>query len=154
MRRYAPFNCAIRQLYLAIGAIRFALELGIFQNPCMNIGKVIRAIRTERGQSLETVALDVGTDASNLSRIERGLQQPSEDALRGIAAALKSSVAELYALAEGETLAKSRSTTGLQPADLVKDAVQMRKYFRSLTPEYQKVALELVKTLARVQQKS
>lgn len=120
----------------------------------MNIGKVIRALRTEQGQSLETVALDVGTDASNLSRIERGLQQPSEEALRAIAAALKSSVAELYALAEGETLAKSRSTMGLQPADLVKDAVQIRKYFRSLTPEYQKVALELVKTLARVQHKA
>ena len=73
--------------------------------------------------------------------------------MSAIAAALKSTVAELYALAEGATLTKSRSTTGLQPADLVKDAVQMRKYFRALTPEFQKVALELVKTLARVQQK-
>ncbi len=42
----------------------------------MNIGKVIRALRTERGDSLETLAFEVGTDASNLSRIERGLQQP------------------------------------------------------------------------------
>lgn len=127
---------------------------GNFQNSGMNIGKVIRALRTEREESLEKVAFDIGTDASNLSRIERGLQQPTEEALRAIAAALKTTVAELYALAEGETLAKSRSTTGLQPADLMKDAVQMRKYFRSLTPEYQKVALELVKTLARVQTKS
>jgi transcriptional regulator with XRE-family HTH domain len=134
--------------------MRFALCLGIFQNPAMNIGKVIRALRTGRGESLEKLALDVGTDASNLSRIERGLQQPSEDALRAIAAALESSVAELYALAEGQTLAKSRPTSALQPADLVKDAVQMRRYFRSLTPEYQKVALELVKTLVRVQHKA
>ena len=146
--------CVLRQFYLAICAMRFADSLGVFQNACMNIGKVIRALRTERGDSLEKIALDIGTDASNLSRIERGLQQPSEEALRAIAAALKTSVAELYALSEGETLAKSRSTTGLQSADLIKDAVQMRKYFRSLTPEYQKVALELVKTLARVQQKS
>ena len=36
----------------------------------------------------------------------------------------------------------------------MKDAVQMRKYFRTLTPQYQKVALELVKTLARVQHKT
>ena len=120
----------------------------------MNIGKVIRALRTERAESLEKVALDIGTDASNLSRIERGLQQPSEEALRAIATALQTSVAELYALAEGETLAKSRSTTGLQPEDLLKDAIQMRKYFRSLTPEYKKVALELVKTLVRVQSRS
>ena len=53
----------------------------------MNIGKVIRALRTERGDSLETLAFEVGTDASNLSRIERGLQQPSEDVLKAIAAA-------------------------------------------------------------------
>ena len=134
--------------------MRFALCLGIFQNPGMNIGKVIRALRTGRGESLEKLALDVGTDASNLSRIERGLQQPSEEALRAIAGALETSVAELYALAEGKSLAKSRLTSALQPADLMKDAVQMRRYFRSLTPEYQKVALELVKTLARVQHKA
>ena len=120
----------------------------------MNIGKVIRALRTERAESLEKVALDIGTDASNLSRIERGLQQPSEETLRAIATALQTSVAELYALAEGETLAKSRSTTGLQAEDLLKDAIQMRKYFRSLTPEHKKVALELVKTLVRLQARS
>ena len=139
---------------MAIGAIRFALIDWNFQNPGMNIGKVIRALRTEAQKSLEDVALDIGTDASNLSRIERGLQQASEESLRSIAAALKTSVAEIYALAEGKTLAKGGSATGLQPADLQKDAVQMRKYFRSLTPEYQKLALELVKTLARVQHKS
>ena len=120
----------------------------------MNIGKVIRALRTERAESLEKVALDIGTDASNLSRIERGLQQPSEEALRAIATALQTSVAELYALTEGRSLSKSRSSTGLEPSDLMKDAVQMRKYFRTLTPEYKKVALELVKTLARVQPKT
>ena len=120
----------------------------------MNIGKVIRALRTERGESLEKVAFDIGTDASNLSRIERGLQQPSEEALKGIAASLRTSVAELYALAEGRELAKPEGEHGLFPADLEKEAVQMRRYFRSLTPEYKKVALELVKTLVRVQQKA
>ena len=139
---------------MAICAMRFAFKCWNFQNPHMNIGKVIRALRNEREKSLEEVALDIGTDASNLSRIERGLQQPTEDALRAIAAALKTSVAELYALSEGRTLSKSGSATGLQPADLAKDAVQMRRYFRSLTPEFQKVALELVKTLVRVQHKS
>ena len=36
----------------------------------------------------------------------------------------------------------------------MKDAVQMRRYFRSLTPADQKVTLELVKTLVRVQHKA
>lgn len=139
---------------MAICASRFARIARAFQNPGMNIGKVIRALRTEAQKSLEDVALDIGTDASNLSRVERGLQQPSDESLRAIAAVLQTSVAEIYALAEGRTLGEAGSSTAFQPADLQKDAVQMRKYFRSLTPEYQKVALELVKTLARVQHKS
>lgn len=120
----------------------------------MNIGKVIRALRTERGDSLETLAFEVGTDASNLSRIERGLQQPSEDVLKAIAAALQSSIAELYALAEGRTFATESTSSEVHPDDLARDAVQMRRYFRSLSPEYQKLALEIVKTLVRTQAKS
>jgi transcriptional regulator with XRE-family HTH domain len=120
----------------------------------INIGKVIRALRTERGDSLEKLAFEVGTDASNLSRIERGLQQPSEEGLRAIAVALQTSVAELYALAEGRSLKAGATQASVHPADLGREAVQMRKYFRSLTPEYQKLALEIVKTLARTQSKT
>lgn len=120
----------------------------------MNIGKVIRALRTERGDSLEKLAFEVGTDASNLSRIERGLQQPSEEVLKAISAALQSSIAELYALAEGRTFATESIRSDVHPDDLARDAVQMRRYFRSLSPEYQKLALEIVKTLVRTQAKS
>ncbi|MBY0409695.1 MAG: helix-turn-helix transcriptional regulator [Burkholderiaceae bacterium] len=120
----------------------------------MNIGKVIRALRTERGDSLEKLAFDVGIDASNLSRVERGIQQASEEVLKAIAAALQSSVAELYALAEGRTLAAGKATSEVHPDDLARDAVLMRRYFRSLSPEYQKLALEIVKTLVRTQAKS
>ena len=42
----------------------------------------------------------------------------------------------------------------LRPEDMGRDAIQMRKFFRSLTPEYQNLALELVKTMARAQPKS
>lgn len=120
----------------------------------MNIGKVIRALRTERGASLEKVALDVGTDASNLSRIERGLQQPTEDGLKAIAAVLQTSVAQLYALAEGSSLKKANVNNQISASDLQKEAIQMRRYFRALKPENQIVALELVKTLVRLQQKN
>ena len=120
----------------------------------MEIGGVIRALRTAKNQSLESVAFDSGTDASNLSRIERGLQAPSAEGLRAIAKALGTSVGELYALAEGKTLSKTQSVTGLQPSDLAKEAVQMRRYFRLLTPEYQTLALELIKTMAKAQRKN
>ena len=72
----------------------------------------------------------------------------------GIAAALQSSVAELYALAEGRTFATGSASSEVHPDDLARDAVQMRRYFRSLSPEYQKLALEIVKTLVRTQAKS
>ncbi|MFM2449415.1 MAG: hypothetical protein RIS44_1865 [Pseudomonadota bacterium] len=119
----------------------------------MEIGGVIRALRMAKGQSLESVALDAGTDGSNLSRIERGVQRVSADGLQAIAKALGCTAAELYALAEGKTLGRVSSAVGLQPADLEKDAVQMRRHFRRLRPDYQKLALEMVKTLVRLQQK-
>ena len=134
--------------------MRFVSQPRTFQNSAMNIGKVIRALRTERGDSLEKLAFEAGTDASNLSRVERGLQQPSEDALKAIAMALHTSVAELYALAEGRSLAASSARASVHPDDLGREAVQMRRYFRSLSPEYQKLALEIVKTLVRTQTKN
>jgi transcriptional regulator with XRE-family HTH domain len=125
----------------------------IFRIAPVEIGGVIRALRMAKGQSLESVALDAGADGSNLSRIERGVQRLSADGLQAIAKALGCTAAELYALAEGKTLGRASSSAGLEPADLEKDAVQMRRYFRRLRPEFQKLALELVKTLARLQQR-
>lgn len=120
----------------------------------MHIGKVIRALRNERGISLESLAFDAGTDASNLSRVERGVQQATEEGLKAIASALGTSVAALYALAEGKSLAENKDSPSDLTADLSREAVQMRKYFRALTPEYQHLALELVKTLVKAQGKA
>ncbi len=120
----------------------------------MHIGQVIRVLRTERGATLESLAFEAGTDASNLSRIERGVQQPTEEGLKAIAGALGTSVAAMYALAGGKQLTGDEVAGLLRTEDMGREAIQMRKYFRSLTPEYQKLALELVKTLARTQPKS
>ncbi len=117
----------------------------------MEIGKVIRALRNEKGASLESLAFDAGTDASNLSRIERGVQQPTEDRLRTNATALGTTIAALYATAEGKSLVGTRNRNSLDLDDLENESVQMRRYFDSLTLEYRKMALELVKTLSRVQ---
>jgi transcriptional regulator with XRE-family HTH domain len=37
----------------------------------------IRQVRKQRGQTIEQVAAAVGTDAGNMSRIERLMQRPS-----------------------------------------------------------------------------
>lgn len=39
----------------------------------------IRTIRIKRGNTLSEVAKAVGTDAGNMSRIERGVQRPSPE---------------------------------------------------------------------------
>ncbi|QHE84887.1 hypothetical protein [Hydrogenophaga sp. BPS33] len=44
-------------------------------------------------------------------------------------------------------------TQALEP-DMGREATQMRKHFRMLTPEYQRLALELVKTSAKAQAKA
>ena len=45
----------------------------------------LRQLRQKRGKSLEDVAAAVGTDAGNLSRIERGIQLPSGQLAQRIA---------------------------------------------------------------------
>lgn len=119
----------------------------------MQIGKVIRALRNERGLSLESLAFDAGTDASNLSRVERGLQQLSEEGMKSVAKALGTSVAAMYAMAEGKRLAGDKDGPFVSADEMGREATQMRKYFRGLSPEYQRIALELVKTLAKTQTK-
>jgi|SRR5450830_1046382 len=66
----------------------------------MNIGQVLRKIRKERKASLEEIALVAGTDAANLSRVERGKQRLTPDMLENVAKALDVPVSSLYLIAE------------------------------------------------------
>jgi transcriptional regulator with XRE-family HTH domain len=118
-------------------------------NQRMKIGQVIRSLRAERGYTLERVALDVGTDASNLSRIERGLQQPSGTLLSSIAATLGTSVSAIYGALE-------RSGTPIQQIsldeidgleDISNESIRLRRYFRALSPSNKILALEMIRLL-------
>ncbi len=119
----------------------------------MEIGHVIRALRKKRGESLEKVAFEAGTDASNLSRIERGIQQPSPELLRAIAATLQTTVATLHAYAEGKSALPHTplEALGIDDLDFCHAAVQLRRQFRELTPENQEIAVELLRALNRTQ---
>jgi transcriptional regulator with XRE-family HTH domain len=119
----------------------------------MEIGQVIRALRQERGATLEQMAHEIGTDPSNLSRIERGVQQPAADSLRMIAAALQTTVAALHARAEGVGKAskKERDLLGGDATDYTTEAIQLRRHFRTLTSENKHLAVEFVKLLNRTQ---
>ena len=59
----------------------------------MSVGTTIKLLRGERPQ--EDVAQEAGISTSTLSRVERGLHQPSLPTLRKLAVALDVSLAEL-----------------------------------------------------------
>ena len=67
-----------------------------------SLGKFIRQKRQSKNLTLQQLASEVGADAGNLSRIERGELGVSETLLRKIAAALETTPASLYALSEEE----------------------------------------------------
>ena len=119
----------------------------------MEIGQVIRALRQERKETLEQMAYGIGTDPSNLSRIERGVQQPTSNMLKTIATALETTVTALHARAEGvkKTTKKERGLLGGDPTDYTSEAIQLRHGFRTLTPENKHLAVEFVKLLNRTQ---
>ena len=66
----------------------------------MKIGEVIRKIRKEKKATLEEIAFAAGTDAANLSRVERNKQNITPEMLTGIANALAVPVSSLYLIAE------------------------------------------------------
>lgn len=121
----------------------------------MEIGQVIRALRQERKETLEQMAYGIGTDPSNLSRIERGVQQPTAIMLKAIAAALQTTVATLHARTEGvkSTDNKERDLLGGNSDDYTAESIQLRRHFRALTPENKHLAVEFVKLLSRLQNK-
>lgn len=110
----------------------------------MKIGQAIRKVRREQGATLESIALAAGTDAANLSRIERGRQGFSPEMLGRIARALKLPLSALYQRIERESTAPSEAERD--------DSTRiLRKSLEHLTPENRALALEFVKLLARLQ---
>ena len=65
----------------------------------------IRKLRVNRGVSQEALATDSGVDRSYVSRVERGLENPSIGVIERFAIALSVEIIEFFDRpAEGETL--------------------------------------------------
>lgn len=95
-----------------------------------------------------------GTDAGNLSRIERDEQRPSLDLLEEIARALGLTVSAIYAEVESQATAVKEpsdryKTDKKRAAELEKQVNQLTRYFCSLSPEGRDLALNLVQTLKK-----
>ncbi|MFM9836182.1 MAG: amino-acid N-acetyltransferase [Methylophilaceae bacterium] len=94
----------------------------------MSIGNAIRIKRKSLNITLQALAVSVGADAGNLSRIERGELGVSETMLRKIAEALDCTPAYLFTLSDSpndHTIPNNNGT--FAPQDFV-------QWFRSATP--------------------
>jgi len=114
----------------------------------MNIGRVIYAVRKEKSLKLEEVALDAGTDAGYLSRIEAGRRTPSLPMLERIAGAMGVQVSQLMFMAESNSegnLSGNRIATS--DVDLSDEAVHLRQHYSGLNHANRLLTLEIVKTL-------
>lgn len=118
----------------------------------MDIGRAIYALRKEKGLKLEEVALDAGTDSGHLSRIETGGRKPSLPMLEKIAAAMGVKVSLIVDTAEGENFIDTAGQPiSLGDTDLSEESIQLRCQFRELSPDNQKIAVELLRALNRTQ---
>lgn len=71
--------------------------------PGAAFGRVLRALRTERGVSQESLAFEAGLQRNYVSLIERGINQPTITTVFKLAHALNVTPARLVALTEQET---------------------------------------------------
>jgi transcriptional regulator with XRE-family HTH domain len=68
--------------------------------PHRGLGWAIRKVRKGQKLTLTEVALEIGSDAANLSRMERGQQEITEPTLLRLAAVFKLRVSDIWRLAE------------------------------------------------------
>src|SRR6266851_3495078 len=69
----------------------------------------VRRLRVLRGISSETLAADASVDRSYMSRVERGVANPTIDVLERIVGVLEVEIAELFAIRSQPMSARSRS---------------------------------------------
>jgi len=134
----------------------------------MNIGHVIKILRLQRKMTQEQIALEADMATSNVSRIEKGLRQPSQKVLQRLAIALNTKPSVLYAASERpitdipEFLEKEVDEEESEEEEekdeqyigqLSHETQSVLKLFSELTPHNQKLVLEQLKTLHRWQNK-
>ena len=129
----------------------------------MNIGHVIKILRIQRKTTQEQIALEADMATSNVSRIEKGLRQPSQKVLQKLAKALNTKPSVLYAASEQPITNISdfleqegndeKKEENINQLLLNHDAQVALKLFSELTPDNKSLLLEQLKTLHRWQTK-
>ena len=118
----------------------------------MKIGQVIRDIREAHKATLEEIALAADTNASNLSRIERGTQGYSPETLERIAIALGVTVSELHRRMETTEQSAGQSAEGKAGQNHPNpDPVMTSTRYSALTPDHRELVDEFMTLLLRRQ---
>lgn len=101
----------------------------------MTIGEYIKKLREEKELSINQLALYSGISAAHLSRIERGLREPSPEILKKLAVALKVSYEDLMKAAgylDNENSTSSAAKSPWQPELTEKDKKDIAKELEKL----------------------
>ena len=118
----------------------------------MKIGQVIREIREAHKATLEEIALAADTNASNLSRIERGTQGYSPETLERIATALGVTVSELHRRMETAEQKSGKSADGIAAQNHPElDPAMTSTRYSALTPDHRELVDEFMTLLLRRQ---
>lgn len=128
----------------------------------MNIGYVIKILRTQRKMTQEQIALEADLATSNVSRIEKGLRQPSQKVLKKLACALNTKPSILYAASERpineidaflEKEGKKGIEGNINHQLLHHETQTVIRLFSELTPNNKSLLLEQLRSLHKWQSK-
>ena len=113
----------------------------------MRVGRTIRELRLAAGATLEELAYKAGLDASNLSRIERDLQEPSAGCAWRIADALHVSLGDLF----DDTARTHRDGAEPIPRGSDRQADSLLKVFYRLNETNRGLAVQMLRLLEKSQ---
>jgi transcriptional regulator with XRE-family HTH domain len=117
------------------GLASFLAELATNEQ---RVRRRLRALREERGLSLDAVARATGMAPSTLSRLETGKRRLAVDHLAPLARALDTSVDELLAPEAGgdpRVRRRARTVNGMRVLPLSRDGTQGPRAYRLTLPE-------------------
>lgn len=98
----------------------------------VHLGAVLRQLRQARGLKLIDIAYPAGTDAANLSRMERGKQGYSYEILAAIADTLGVTLSELFRQAESRAGLQLREEHSSYTTGQTKPLARLNRHYAQL----------------------
>jgi transcriptional regulator with XRE-family HTH domain len=120
----------------------------------MKIGQVIRNLRLAKKATLEDIAFVAEMDAANLSRIERGKQNPTPEVTEKLALAFNLPVSSLYLMAEQTVAPYEISASKEEIKQMTRRLEEFVTRFMLLSPSNQQIINEFISVMLKAQKKS